>query len=115
MTNSSDFSVFLVSFVMNFNVIETVDIVGRANTVFLAHLEIFTEVLVSAPPVQVDHTESFVSTDLMEVRVSHIVLFTVSRVTTITNSSSVSFIYFSNVPSPVHAHAFFLVLNDNVK
>ena len=44
----------------------------------LPHLEVLSEVLVSAPPVSVDHRNSLISSYLMEVGVSNIVLFMIS-------------------------------------
>ena len=61
------------------------------------------------------HTESFVSANLMEVRISHIVLFTVSRETAVTGGQLMLLVGFSNVPSPVLNHLFFLVLNESVE
>ena len=58
-----------------------------------------------------DHTETLVSADLMEVRVSHVVLFTVGRETAVTHGAGVRFVGLSNVPSPVFNHLFLLVLN----
>ena len=61
------------------------------------------------------HTESFVSANLMEVRVSHVVLFTVSRETAVTGSQLVLLVGLSYVPSPVFNHLFFLVLYKSVQ
>ena len=41
-------------------VFKAVGLNGGTEVVFLAHFEVFTEVLVTAPPIQVDHTESLV-------------------------------------------------------
>ena len=60
--------------------------VAGLDVVSLAHLEIFAEVLITAPPVQVNHAEPFTSKSLMEVRVSNIVLFTVGWETSISHS-----------------------------
>ena len=51
--------------------------VARSDVVFFAHLEVLAEVLVSAPPVGHHSGCSLVSALLMEVRVSHSVLFDV--------------------------------------
>ena len=53
------------------------------NVVLLAHLEVFTEVLVSAPPVSVNHAEALVASNLMDVRVTNIVLLSVSWVASV--------------------------------
>ena len=50
---------------------------GWLHVVSLSHLEVLTEVLVSAPPVGMDHGHSLVSSDLMEVGVTHIVLLSI--------------------------------------
>ena len=81
----------------------------------LAHLEIFAEVLVSAPPVSVDHTETLVSADLMEVSVADIVLMSISGHTSIGVSLAVFVVDFSNVPSPFLGHVLLLVFADNVE
>ena len=86
-----------------------------ADVVALSHLEVFSEVLVTAPPVKMDHTKSLVSADLMEVGVSHIVLFTVSRETAVTSGQLVLLVSLSNVPSPVLNHLFFLVFDESVE
>ena len=38
-----------------------------SDIVFLAHFEVLAEVLVAAPPVGIDHSEAFVTSDLMDV------------------------------------------------
>ena len=43
----------------------------------LSHLEVLSEVLVTAPPVGPDHIQALVAAGLMEVRVSHVVLLSV--------------------------------------
>ena len=54
-----------------------------SDVVPLAHLEVLSQVLVSAPPVGVDHGHPLVSSHLMEVGVSHIVLLSISWKTSI--------------------------------
>ena len=81
--------------------------------VLLSHLEVFTEVLVSAPPVEVDHRQSLVSSHLMEVGISHVVLDTVHWETTITVHGSVHGVLLTNSPSPVVDHLLLLVLDEN--
>ena len=49
-----------------------------SDVILLSHLKVFTEVLVSAPPVCVDHTKTFASSHLMEVGVANIILDAVS-------------------------------------
>ena len=43
----------------------------------LSHVEVLSEVLVSAPPVGVDHADSLISSNLMEVGVSNVVLLSI--------------------------------------
>ena len=81
----------------------------------LAHLEIFAEVLVTTPPVKMNHGDSLVPQTLMEVRVPDVVLFTVSGHTTISDSKRVFAVGLSQMPSPVLNHLLLLVLNHNVE
>ena len=89
--------------------------VRRANIVLLSHLEVLPEVLVSAPPVGVDHTETLVSANLMEVSVADIVLMSIGRHTSVRVSLVMLVVGFSNVPSPFGSHVFLLVFADNVE
>ena len=50
----------------------------------LSHIEVLSEALISAPPVGVDHAHSLISPDLMEVRVSNIILLSIDWETSIT-------------------------------
>ena len=109
MTQSSEFSVLLGNTVVDFDVLET----GGAwlNLVLLAHFEVLSEVLVTAPPVQVDHTESLVAALLINVGVLEIVLLSVVGEAAILVSWTVLVVGLSNAMSPVLAHFFFLVLH----
>lgn len=49
-----------------------------SDTIFLSEFEILSEVLVSAPPICPDHTDSLVPSDLMEIGISHVVLLSVN-------------------------------------
>ena len=89
--------------------------VRRADIVLLSHLEVLSEVLVSAPPVGVDHTETLVSANLMEVSVADIVLMSISRHTSIGVGLVVLVVGFSDVPSPFGSHVLLLVFADNVE
>ena len=89
--------------------------VGGTDIVLLSHLEVLAEVLVSAPPVGVNHTETFVSADLMEVSVADIVLMSVSRHTSVGVSLAVFVVGFSNVPSPLSSHVFLFVFADDIE
>ena len=88
--------------------------VRRADIVLLSHLEVLPEVLVSAPPVGVDHTETLVSANLMEVSVADIVLMSIGRHTSVRVSLVMLVVGFSNVPSPFGSHVLFLVFADYV-
>lgn len=63
---------------------------SRTDVVLLAHLEVLAEVLVTAPPVQMDHADALVTTHLMEVRVPDIVLDSVNRHSSVAVELSVS-------------------------
>ena len=82
----------------------------RANAVFLAHLEIFAEVLVAAPPVKVHHTETLGTQSLMEVRVAHIVLFAIGRESPVSAAEGLLGVSFSQMPPPALNHLLLLVL-----
>ena len=86
---------------------------GGSDVLLLSHLEVLAEVLVTAPPVEVDHGETLVASDLMEVRVSHVVLDTVDGETTVTVHSSVHGVLLTISPSPVVDHLLLLVLDEN--
>ena len=64
-----------------------------SNAVALSHLEVLSEVLVTAPPVGPDHVQTLVSADLMEVGVADVVLLPVNRETAISVRSTVSLVY----------------------
>lgn len=76
------------------------------DAVSLSHLEILSEVLVSAPPVGPDHAQSLVSSNLMEVRVSHVVLLSVYRESAIRVRSTMSLVSLADSVSPVEDHSF---------
>ena len=57
----------------------------RLDVLLLAHFEVLSEVLITAPPVKVNHTQALVSAHLMEVRVPHVVFNPVGRVPTVTD------------------------------
>ena len=81
----------------------------------LSHVEVLSEVLVSAPPVSVDHTDSLISSHLMEVGVSNVVLLTVSWQTSIRVRVIVVSVVVTNVPSPVRNHILLLLLGQQVE
>ena len=81
----------------------------------LAHLEVLAEVLVTAPPVKMDHAQSLVTTNLMEVSIPHIVLDTVSWESTIAIQGTMSLVGLTNSVAPVLSHPIFLVLDHDVE
>ena len=80
------------------------------DSVFLSHVEVLSEVLVSAPPVGVDHADSLVSSNLMEVRVSDIVLLSIGWESSVGVRAIVVLVNLSNMPFPLGNHTFFLLL-----
>jgi hypothetical protein len=112
-THISDLLVLLGNIIEELDMLETR--VGRTDVVSLSHFEVLAEVLISAPPVSVDHTETLVSADLMEVSVSHIILMSISGHTSVGVSLAVFVVDFSNVPSPFLGHVLLLVFADNVE
>ena len=88
---------------------------GRSQVMLLAHFEVLAEVLVTAPPVGVDHAETLVTANLMEVGVSHIVLDTIHRHPSVTVQGAVSLVDLADSPAPVVAHLLLLVLHHGVE
>ena len=78
--------------------------------VSLSHVEVLSEVLISAPPVGVDHACLLISSDLMEVGVSHIVLLSISWESSVGVRWSMLSVNLTNVPLPLIDHALFLLL-----
>ena len=85
-----------------------------SDVVSLSHLEVLSEVLISAPPVGVNHANSLISSDLMEVGVSNIVFLVISRHSSITVRSRVVAVDLSNVPLPLFNHRFLLFLGNEI-
>ena len=81
----------------------------------LSHVEVLSEVLVSAPPVGMDHADSLISSNLMEVGVSNIVLLSIRWESSIGVWTIVELVVFSNVPSPLIHHIFFLHFSKKVE
>ena len=84
---------------------------GRSDSVSLSHFEILSEILISAPPIGPDHVQSLVSSGLMEIGVSHIVLLSVNWESSVSVSSSMLLVCFSESVSPVLNHLFLLYNN----
>ena len=85
------------------------------DVLLLAHFEVLAEVLVTAPPVGVDHAETLVTANLMEVGVSHIVLDTIHRHPSVTVLSAVGLVDLADAPAPVVNHPLLLVLDHDVE
>ena len=102
MAHSSEGSIFLGDLVEDGLVVET--LFTGPDVVLLAHLEIFPEVLVTAPPVEVDHTQAFAPECLMEVGVPHVILLSISWETSVSDLIWVMHVGLSNMPSPVLNH-----------
>ena len=81
----------------------------------LSHVEVLSEVLVSAPPVGVDHGDSLVSSDLMRITISNVVLLSIDWESSIGMRSIVVLVVFSNVPSPFVHHVLLLHLGKQVE
>ena len=106
--HSSNASILRCNIVVDLLVIEAW--IGWLNVVFFTHLEILAEILISAPPVGVNHTNTFVTFHLMEVRVTQVVLLTVCRETE-SSWSTMFVVSFTKTVTPVMNHTFFLKFN----
>ena len=80
-----------------------------------SHIEVLSEVLISAPPVGVDHADSLISSNLMEVGVSDVILLSIRWKSSISVRGVVVLVHLSDVPFPLSDHAFFLLLGQKVK
>jgi len=83
--------------------------------VSLSHVEVLSEVLVSAPPVGVDHADSLISSNLMEVGVSNVVLLSIRWESSVGMWGVVVLVDFSDVPLPLGDHALLLLLSQKIK
>ena len=81
MAHSCDASILSSNFIVNLLMVESRK--AGSDIMALAHFEVFSEVLITAPPVRVNHTETFVTSDLVEIGVSNVVLLAVNWETTI--------------------------------
>lgn len=84
---------------------------GRSDTVALSHLEVLSEVLVTAPPVGPDHVQALVAADLMEVGVADVVLLAIDGEAAVSVGSTVSLVGLAQSVAPVLDHALLLVLD----
>ena len=81
------------------------------DVLLLAHFEVLAEVLVTAPPVHVDHVETLATANLMEVGISHIVLDTIDWHSSVTIQGAVLLVNLTDSPAPVVTHLLLLVLH----
>ena len=112
-SHGSNTGVLSSNLIVKFLVLEA--LIGRTDVVLLSHLEVLAEVLVSAPPVGVDHADSLVSSNLMEVGVSNIVLLSIRWESSVGVRAVVMLVNLSDVPFPFGNHTFFLLLGEQVK
>jgi hypothetical protein len=111
-SHGSPLGVLLKSILIDIIVIESREC--WFDIVSLSHFEVLSEVLVSAPPVSVDHRDSLVSSDLMEVGISHIIFLVISWHSSVGVWRIVMLVDLSNVPLPLSNHAFLLFLGDEI-
>ena len=88
---------------------------GRFDVVLFAHLEVLAEVLVTAPPVEMDHAEALVTAHLMEVGVPDVVLDSVGGESAITIELAVSLVSLTDSVAPVLDELLLLVLDHHVE
>ena len=88
---------------------------GGLDVLLLAHFEVLAEVLVTAPPVEMDHADSLVTANLMEVRVPNIVLDPIGGESAITIELTVSLVSLANSVAPVLNQLLLLVLDHHVE
>ena len=86
-----------------------------ADVVLLAHLKVLAEVLVTAPPVQVDHAESLIPANLMEVSIPDVVLDTIGWESSVTVKIAMGLVVLTDSESPVLDHPLFLILDHDVE
>ena len=79
-----------------------------SDAVALSHLEVLSEVLITAPPVGPDHVQALVTAGLMEVGVTHIVLLSVNRESAVSVRSAVLLADLTKSVAPVLDHTFLL-------
>ena len=109
-TDGSDRGVLFGHIVVDFPVLEAR--LAGLDAVGLAHFEVFAEVLVAAPPVQVDHTQTLVSALLVSVRVFQVVLLSIDGEAAVLMRGAMLVISLANHVAPVLAHALLTVLKE---
>ena len=81
---------------------------GGPDAVALSHLEVLSEVLVSAPPVGPDHIETLVAAGLMEVGVANVVLLSVDGESAVSVRGTMLLAHLTESVSPVLDHTLLL-------
>ena len=113
MAHSVDACILLGDFVVDLFVVKA--FVRWTDIVLLTHFKVLTEVLVTAPPVGIDHAESLVAADLVEVGVTNIILNAIGWVTDLAVCWAVVLINLSDSVAPVGSHVLLFVFNHNVQ
>ena len=106
MTHLRDLFVLFSNIIVDLLVVEARQ--GRLYSMALPHLEVLAEVLVSAPPVGPDHTQTLVPAHLVEVRVAHIVLLPVYGESAVSVGCTLHLVDFSQSVAPVLNHSLLL-------
>ena len=88
---------------------------GRLDIMSFSHIKVLSEVLISAPPVGVDHRDALVPSNLMEVGVSNVVLLAIDWESPVCMWSVIEFVDLTDVPFPLGNHAFLLLLGEEVE
>lgn len=100
--------VLLLNIGVNLLVVETRE--GGSDSVTLSHLEVLSEVLVTAPPVGPDHIQALVTAGLMEVGVADVVLLSVDGESAISVGGTVLLADLTKSVPPVLDHTFLLFI-----
>lgn len=101
-----EFPVLLLDVGVDLLVVEAGE--SGSDAVALAHLEVLPEVLVAAPPVGPDHVQALVAADLMEVRVTHVVLLAIHGEAAVAVRGAVGLVGLAQAVAPVLDHALLL-------
>lgn len=112
-SESGPFGPSLVTLLIDWIVIES----GHSwlHIMSLSHIEVLSEVLISAPPICMNHACLLISSDLMEVRVSNVVLLSISWESSIRMWSGIPLVDLTNVPFPLGDHWLFLLFGKEIQ
>jgi hypothetical protein len=83
---------------------------SRSDSVALSHLEVLSEVLITAPPVGPDHIQALVTAGLMEVGVADVVLLSIDGESTISVRGTVLLADLTKSVPPVLDHTLLLYI-----